>query len=274
MSNAALKTVFDGSHQDTTNTVDDVFSVSGLTVAYDRKPVLWDISFAARAGVITAIVGPNGAGKSTLLKAALGLIPSVTGQTAVFNQTLEQARAKVAYMPQRAAVDWDFPASALDVVMMGLYGTLGFLRWPGRKEREKARKCLEMVDMGAFEKRQIGQLSGGQQQRAFMARALAQEADVYLMDEPFAGVDAATETIILRTLKKLAADGKCVVVVHHDLDTVRTMFDDVLLLNKQVVASGPIENVMSEEAVRKTYSGRLSVHQEGPIGGAAVTPHL
>lgn len=251
----------------------NAFAVSGLTVAYDRKPVLWDVSFSARAGVITAIVGPNGAGKSTLLKAALNLIPVVTGQTTVFDASLNEMRARVAYMPQRAAVDWDFPATALDVVVMGLYADMGFLRWPGRKHREKARKCLDMVDMGAFADRQIGQLSGGQQQRVFMARSLAQEADIYLMDEPFAGVDAATETVILRTLKTLAQDGKCVIVVHHDLDTVRTMFDDVLLINKQVVASGPIEDVMSEEAVRRTYSGRLGPRQANPVGGAAVMQH-
>ncbi|MEO0946105.1 MAG: metal ABC transporter ATP-binding protein [Pseudomonadota bacterium] len=249
----------------------NAFSVSDLTVAYDRKLVLWDISFAARAGVITAIVGPNGAGKSTLLKASLNLIPAVTGQTRLFNVPLSESRSKVAYMPQRAAVDWDFPASALDVVMMGLYADLGWLKWPGRKERAKARRCLEMVDMGAFADRQIGQLSGGQQQRVFMARALAQNADVYLMDEPFAGVDAATETVILRTLKRLANEGKCVIVVHHDLDTVRTMFDDVLLINKQVVAAGPIDEVMTEDAVRKTYSGRLSGRQLEPVGGAAVS---
>ena len=249
------------------------FEVTALTVAYDRKPVLWDVSFKARAGVITAIVGPNGAGKSTLLKAALNLMPSITGQTRLYGKPLDDRQNKTAYMSQRAAVDWDFPASALDVVLMGLYAQMGLLRWPGKKHREKALKCLEMVDMKDFANRQIGQLSGGQQQRVFLARALAQEADVYLMDEPFAGVDAATETVILKTLKKLASEGKCVVVVHHDLDTVRTMFDDVLLLNKQVVANGPIDEVMSDEAVRKTYSGRLSLRQAEPVGGAAVAQH-
>lgn len=250
------------------------FDVAGLTVAYDRKPVLWDVSFSARAGVITAIVGPNGAGKSTLLKAALNLIPSITGQTRVFGEALQDIRSRVAYMPQRAAVDWDFPATALDVVMMGLYAQMGWLRWPSKKHRQKALECLAMVDMKEFANRQIGQLSGGQQQRVFMARALAQEADVYLMDEPFAGVDAATEAVILKTLKALASEGKCVVVVHHDLDTVRTMFDDVLLINKQVVANGPIDQVMSDEAVRKTYSGRLGVRQAEPVGGAAVARHV
>lgn len=250
------------------------FNVAGLTVAYDRKPVLWDVSFSARSGVITAIVGPNGAGKSTLLKAAINLIPVITGQTRIFGEPLGDKRAKVAYMPQRAAVDWDFPATALDVVIMGLYADIGWLRWPGKKHRQKALQCLEMVDMKDFANRQIGQLSGGQQQRVFMARALAQSADVYLMDEPFAGVDAATEAVILNILKRLAAEGKCVVVVHHDLDTVRTMFDDVLLINKQVVTYGPIDQVMSDEAVRKTYSGRLGVRQTGPVGGAAVAQHV
>lgn len=250
------------------------FEVTGLTVSYDRKPVLFDVSFSARSGAITAIVGPNGAGKSTLLKAALGLVPSITGKTSIFGQLLAASRERVAFMPQRAAVDWDFPATALDVVVMGLYADLGWLRWPGRRERAKAMRCLEKVDMAAFADRQIGQLSGGQQQRVFMARALAQDADVYLMDEPFAGVDAATEAVILKTLKTLAGEGKCVIVVHHDLDTVRTMFDDVLLINKQVVASGPIERVMTDEAVRRTYSGRLSPSQTDPVGGAAVARHV
>lgn len=247
------------------------FEVFGLTVAYDRKPVLWDISFSARAGAITAVVGPNGAGKSTLLKAALNLIPSITGKVQILGKPLSKARAKVAYMPQRAAVDWDFPAAAVDIVMMGLYADIGWLRWPGRKHRAKALEYLEMVDMSAFADRQIGQLSGGQQQRVFMARSLAQDADVYLMDEPFAGVDAATENVILKTLKNLAADDKCVIVVHHDLDTVRTIFDDILLINKQVIASGPIQDVMTDDALRKTYSGRLDIHQNGPVGGAAVS---
>lgn len=250
------------------------FQVSGLTVAYDRKPVLWDVSFTARAGAITAVCGPNGAGKSTLLKAALKLIPAITGKTRVFGKELSEMRAKVAYMPQRAAVDWDFPASALDVVTMGLYARMNWFRWPGKKHREQAMACLGKVDMADFANRQIGQLSGGQQQRVFMARALAQDADVYLMDEPFAGVDAATETVILKTLKTLADEGKCVIVVHHDLDTVRTMFDDILLINNQVVANGPIDVVMSEEAVRKTYSGRLGVRQVEPVGGAAVAWHM
>ncbi len=251
------------------------FDVSGLTVAYDRKPVLWDVSFQAHSGRITAIVGPNGAGKSTFLKASLGLVPAVTGQTFILGEALKEARKNIAYMPQRASVDWDFPASALDVVMMGLYGRMGFLRWPSQHHREQALSCLDQVDMADFAERQIGQLSGGQQQRVFMARALAQEAEVYLMDEPFAGVDAATENVIFKTLKALTAEGKTVIVVHHDLDTVRKMFDDVLLINRQVIANGPIDDVMSDEALRRTYSGRLGFHKAGePVGGAAVQAHV
>lgn len=262
--------------QTTTSTQEaPALSVSGMTVAYDRKPVLWDVSFSARAGAIAAVVGPNGAGKSTLLKAALGLVPALAGQTLIFGRPLSEMRSRVAYMPQRTAVDWDFPATALDVVMMGLYAELGFLRWPGARHRQKALDCLEAVDMAAFAHRQIGQLSGGQQQRVFMARALAQAADVYLMDEPFAGVDAATEAVILKTLKTLASSGKCVIVVHHDLDTVRAIFDDVLLINRQVVASGPIETAMSEEAVRKTYSGRIGIRRHGePAGGVGIAHHV
>lgn len=231
--------------------------VRDLTVVYREKPVLWDIDWEVPAGQLCAIVGPNGAGKSTLLKAVLGLVPRASGQVWLFGQSLAEARARIGYVPQRGTVDWDFPASVLDVVMMGLYGKLGWFRRPGRPEREAALRCLEQVSMQAFAHRQISQLSGGQQQRVFLARALAQDADLYFMDEPFAGVDAVTEDAILKVLHELKVHGKTVVVVHHDLETVRAYFDHLTLLNVQVIASGPIDETFTAENLKRTYGGRM-----------------
>lgn len=192
-------------------------SVRGMTVSYGRKPVVYDVDFVAPAGRMIAVIGPNGAGKSTLLKAALGIVPSLSGQVFVFGRSLADARQRVAYVPQRAGVDWDFPATVLDVVMMGLYRQIGLLRFAGRREKAQALGCLTKVGMAAFAGRQIGQLSGGQQQRVFLARALAQDADLLVLDEPFAGVDAATERAIVQVLRDLNAAGKTIVCVHHDL---------------------------------------------------------
>ncbi|MBA5779229.1 metal ABC transporter ATP-binding protein [Stappia sp. F7233] len=244
-------------------------AVAGLTVAYDRKPVLWNASFSAPEGELTAIVGPNGAGKSTFLKASLSLIPRLSGEISVYGKPMEAARGDVAYVPQRSSVDWDFPATALDVVTMGLYRQIGWFRWPGRKDRERARAMLELVGMEAFSDRQIGQLSGGQQQRVFLARALAQDARVYLMDEPFAGVDAATERAIVDVLRKLLAEGKTVLVVHHDLETVPLYFSHVLFLNAGTVASGPVTETFTAENLQKTYGGRLAATQLAALGEAA-----
>lgn len=232
-------------------------SVRDLTVVYREKPALWDVDLEIPAGQLCAIVGPNGAGKSTLIKAVLGLVPVASGQVRFFGQSLAQARKRIGYVPQRGSVDWDFPTSALDVVMMGLYGRLGWFRRPGRLEREAALHCLEQVSMSEFAGRQISQLSGGQQQRVFLARALAQNADLYFMDEPFAGVDAVTEEAILRVLHQLKEYGKTVVVVHHDLQTVRDYFDHLTLLNVQVIASGPMEAVFTPENLKRTYGGRM-----------------
>lgn len=231
--------------------------VRDLTVVYREKPVLWDIDWEVPAGQLCAIVGPNGAGKSTLLKAVLGLVPRASGQVWFFGQTLTEARARIGYVPQRGTVDWDFPTSVLDVVMMGLYGKLGWFRRPGRLEREAALRCLEQVSMQAFAHRQISQLSGGQQQRVFLARALAQDADLYFMDEPFAGVDAVTEDAILKVLHELKGQGKTVVVVHHDLETVRAYFDHLTLLNVQVIASGPMDEAFTTENLKRTYGERM-----------------
>jgi manganese/zinc/iron transport system ATP- binding protein len=233
--------------------------VHDLTVAYRTQPVLWDVDLRLPAGQLIAIVGPNGAGKSTLLKAILGLVPTVTGWVQVFGEAYARRRSWVGYVPQRESVDWDFPTSALDVVTMGLYGQIGWLRRPGKRHRETALACLEKVGMRELAKRQISQLSGGQQQRVFLARALAQDARLYLMDEPFAGVDATTERAILTLLKELRSAGRTVVAVHHDLQTVAEYFDHVVLLNLRLVAAGPVATTFTAETLQRTYGGRLTV---------------
>ena len=233
--------------------------VHDLTVAYGTQPVLWDVDLTIPEGKLIAIVGPNGAGKSTLLKAILGLVPTVTGWVKVFGTGYQARRSWVGYVPQRESVDWDFPTSALDVVSMGLYGSLGWFRRPGRRQREAALTCLDQVGIRELAERQISQLSGGQQQRVFLARALAQQARLYLMDEPFAGVDATTERAILELLRELRSSGKTVIAVHHDLQTVAEYFDHVVLLNMRLVAAGPVDEVFTDENLQRTYGGRLTV---------------
>jgi manganese/zinc/iron transport system ATP- binding protein len=233
--------------------------VHDLTVAYRTQPVLWDIDVDLPEGRLIAIVGPNGAGKSTLLKAILGLVRPLTGRVEVFGAPYAQRRSWVGYVPQRESVDWDFPTSALDVVTMGLYGRIGWLRRPAREHRELALSCLEKVGIPHLAARQISQLSGGQQQRVFLARALAQDARLYLMDEPFAGVDATTERAILALLEELRTAGRTVVAVHHDLQTVAEYFDEVVLLNLRLVASGPVEDTFTSANLQRTYGGKLTV---------------
>jgi manganese/zinc/iron transport system ATP- binding protein len=224
--------------------------------------VLWDVDVALPAGKLIAIVGPNGAGKSTLMKAVLGLVPPASGWVRVFDRPVRRARHLIGYVPQRESVDWDFPVDALDVVMMGRYGRLGWVRRPGRTDRDAAHAALAKVGMEQFASRQISQLSGGQQQRVFLARALAQEAALYFMDEPFAGVDAATERAIVDVLRALRAEGKTVVAVHHDLQTVPEYFDHVVMLNMRLVAAGPTQEVFTRENLQKTYGGRLTLLDE------------
>jgi manganese/zinc/iron transport system ATP- binding protein len=236
--------------------------VHDVTVAYHRKPVLWDIDVSLPAGKLIAVIGPNGAGKSTLLKAALGLVPLASGHVRIFGKPLRQARQLIGYVPQRETVDWDFPVSALDVVLMGRYGKLGWIRRPGAKDREAALACLRKVGMQDFASRQISQLSGGQQQRVFLARALAQEAQLYFMDEPFAGVDAATERAIVDVLRELRGQGRTVIAVHHDLQTVQEYFDHVVLLNMRLVAAGSVESTFTRENLQRTYGGRLTILDE------------
>jgi manganese/zinc/iron transport system ATP- binding protein len=232
--------------------------VADLTVAYREKPVLWDLDLSVPAGVLMAVVGPNGAGKTTLIKSILGLVKPSAGQIMIQGRPYAEQRKLVAYVPQRGSVDWDFPTSALDVVMMGRYGALGWLRRPGRRERELAHEALAKVGMVAFADRQISQLSGGQQQRVFLARALVQDAQIYFMDEPFQGVDATTERAIVGLLQDLRAAGKTVVVVHHDLQTVPEYFDWVTLLNVRKIASGPVAEAFTDANLRLAYGGRIA----------------
>lgn len=233
--------------------------VHDLTVAYERKPVLWDVDFSIPAGNLVAIIGPNGAGKSTLLKSVLGLLTPASGWVKVLGQPVASQRKIIGYVPQRESVDWDFPTNALDVVLMGTYGKLGWIKRPGKADKELAMHSLEQLGMKNFANRQISQLSGGQQQRVFLARALAQRAQIYFMDEPFAGVDAATETAIIELLRELKAQGKTVLVVHHDLETVREYFDHVVLLNTRLIAAGPTEATFTHENLHKTYGGKLTI---------------
>jgi manganese/zinc/iron transport system ATP- binding protein len=240
-----------------------------LTVAYREKPVLWDVDLEVPEGVLMAIVGPNGAGKSTLIKSILGLVQPAAGKVRIYGRSYEDQRRLVGYVPQRGSVDWDFPTNALDVVMMGLYGRLGWVKRVGREERELALDSLHKVGMADFADRQISQLSGGQQQRVFLARALVQDAQVYFMDEPFAGVDATTERAIIDLLRELRAAGKTVIVVHHDLQTLEEYFDWVMLLNVRRIASGPVRESFTEENLRKAYGGRIAFLSGGQANGAA-----
>ncbi len=247
-------------------------SVHALTVAYHRKPVLWDIDFDVPPASLMAIVGPNGAGKSTLIKACLGLIPSAAGDVEFWGMPLRQARARIGYVPQRESVDWDFPVSALDVVSMGRYRRIGWFGRVSRSHKQAAMGCLERVGMQDMAHRQIGKLSGGQQQRVFLARALAQEADLYFMDEPFAGVDAATERAIIGVLRDLQSEGKTIICVHHDLQTVGSYFDHTLLLNMRVVAVGATSEVLTQENLVKSYGGRLTLLEQASQAIAQMGP--
>lgn len=239
-----------------------ILDVHDVTVAYHRKPVLWDVDLTLWEPSLVGIVGPNGAGKSTLIKAILGLVSLVGGKVEVFGLPADRQRKRMGYVPQRETVDWDFPVNVLDVVLMGTYGRLGWFRRPRAADRNWAMHCLQQVNLAELAGRQIGQLSGGQQQRVFLARALAQQADIYFMDEPMAGVDAATEQIIFRLLAELRAAGKTVLVVHHDLRTVPKYFEQVVLLNMRLVAAGPTADAFTPENLRKTYGSRLALLED------------
>ena len=236
--------------------------IHDLTVSYQKRPVLYGVDVTVPAGSLVGVVGPNGAGKSTLIKSVMELVQFSDGWVKVFGEDLKNNISRVGYVPQRESVDWDFPVSVIDVVLMGCYGRLGLIRRPGKAEKEKAHAALKKVGLEVYAKRQIANLSGGQQQRVFLARALAQESDLYLMDEPFAGVDAATESAIVELLREIRDQGKTLIVVHHDLGSAREYFDMMLLLNMRVVAFGKTEEVFTGDLLQQTYGGRLTVLSE------------
>ena len=231
----------------------DAISATELTVDYDGVTAIKDVDFTVRAEKLTAIVGPNGAGKSTLIKALLGLIPTSTGIISCFGASPKQYRKNISYVPQRAQIDWEFPVNVFDVVSMGLYGELGLLRRFSSAHKNRVHSALSDVDMADFAARQISQLSGGQQQRVFLARSIVQDAELILLDEPFGGIDAKSETVIVDILRRQNQNGKSIVAVHHDLSTVKDYFDDVILLNKTVTAFGPVNNVFTKANIEKTY---------------------
>lgn len=239
-----------------------IIEVHDLTVAYDNKPVLWNADFSIPKGKMVGIIGPNGAGKSTLLKSIMGLIPTASGFVKIFDDSLKKIRHKVAYVPQKESVDWDFPATVLDVVEMGRYGKKSLFKRLNKQDKQIAVESLKKVKMLDFADRHISELSGGQQQRVFIARALAQEADLYFMDEPFAGVDMASEKAIVDILLELQKEGKTIFVVHHDLQSAMDYFDWMVLINKRIVASGPIKEVFNTQVLQNTYGGNLSMLEQ------------
>lgn len=230
-----------------------------LTVSYNRRPVLWNIDFSLPTGQIIGIIGPNGSGKTTLLKAIMGLVKSSSGYVKIFEKELSEVRNRVSYVPQRESVDWDFPASVMDVVLMGRYRSSNLFRSISQKDKDLAAEALEKVNMLEYSGRQISKLSGGQQQRVFIARSLAQGADLYILDEPFVGVDAATEEAILKLFSEMKNQGKTVIVVHHDLQTAKDYFDWIVLLNTRMVAAGPKEEIFKESLLQEAYGGKLNV---------------
>lgn len=234
--------------------VKEIINVEDLIVTYEENPVLWDINLKIKKGVLLAIVGPNGAGKSTLIKAMLNLIKPINGEVSFWGEKYKKVRNKIAYVPQRGSVDWDFPTTVFDVVEMGTYGDVGWIKRVKKIHKLRTIEALKKVEMLEYKDRQISQLSGGQQQRVFLARALVQDAEIYFMDEPFQGVDSKTERSIVNILKKLRDDGKTVITVHHDLQTVKEYFDSVVFINKKIINYGNVEDIFTEENIKKTYN--------------------
>lgn len=237
----------------------NVIEINDLTVAYRFKPVLWDIDLEVPGGVMMAVVGPNGAGKSTLIKAVLDIVKPLAGTVRLLGKPYNQVRSKIGYVPQKGSVDWDFPTTVKDVVLMGTYGKLGWVRRPGKKERLLADQAIEKTGLSDLATRQISQLSGGQQQRVFLARALVQEAEIYFMDEPFQGVDVTTEKAIINILKELKSRGKTVVVVHHDVQTVTEYFDWVTFLNVRKIAAGPVAQTFNNNNLELAYGAKFAI---------------
>lgn len=251
----------------------DSLKVEQLTVNYEKTAVLWDVNFTIPQNRLVGILGPNGAGKSTLLKALLGLIRPLSGKVEFFGKPICQLRQKIGYVPQRSSVDWDFPITAFDLVLMGRYGKMGLLKWASKLDKEATWEALDMVEMAPFAKRQIRQLSGGQQQRLFIARAFVQNADIYLLDEPFAGIDMTTEKALIRLFEILRKKGKTLLIVHHDLGTADNYFDWILLLNTCLIAAGPTSDIFTPENIARTY-GRSAVLLDEALVDAKNKTHL
>ncbi|HHY20866.1 MAG TPA: metal ABC transporter ATP-binding protein [Bacilli bacterium] len=244
----------------------NVVSVQQLHVSYYGKEVISDINFSFNEGKLVGIIGPNGAGKSTLMKAILGLIPKDRGEVKIFGQGVKDVRKRIAYVPQRSNIDWDFPITVLDTVLIGTYPNVGIFRRPKKADRAWAYECLQKVGMEKFSKRQIGELSGGQQQRVFLARALAQKADLFFLDEPFVGIDVASEEVIIRILKELRDEGKTVFVVHHDLTKVEDYFNDLILVNKKLIDYGPVKQVIKPEVMKRAYQVQFPLFEKMGVG--------
>lgn len=238
-----------------TQTID----VKNLSVSYYDKEVIKNVDFSFKTGKLIGILGPNGAGKSTLIKAILGLIPRDSGKITFENQPLKAVQRSIAYVPQRSNIDWDFPIIVKDTVLLGTYPGLGLFRRPKKEDKKWAMECLEKVGMEKLAHSQIGELSGGQQQRVFLARALAQKAKYFFLDEPFVGIDVSSEEVIIHILKKLRDEGKTVFVVHHDLTTVESYFDELILINKELVGAGPVHHVFRPELMQRAYQAPFSM---------------
>lgn len=238
------------------------FAIHNLTVAYEDETVLWDVSFSTQPGSLVGVIGPNGAGKSTLLKAALNIARPLSGGATFFGKPFSKVRRRVSYVPQRRDVDWNFPITVFDVALMGRHARRGILKWVRKADREAARHALEHMGLSHLAERQISQLSGGQQQRLFLTRALLQDADVYILDEPFAGVDIASERAIIETLKELKQNGKTVIVVHHDLHSAQEYFDQIVLLNVRLIATGSPEEVLTPEHLQQAYGSHVTLFEQ------------
>lgn len=238
--------------------MNSALSVKSLFVSYHGNEAVKNVSFSIEPGKLVGIIGPNGAGKSTLLKALLNLIPKDKGEVQIYGKSFIELRKSVAYVPQRSNIDWDFPITVLDTVLLGTYPKLGLFKRPKKSEKEWALQCLQRVGIAEFSKRQIGELSGGQQQRVFLARALAQESEMLFLDEPFVGIDVSSEETIITILKELKNSGKTILVVHHDLSKVSDYFDQLVLLNKELIGFGDINQVLNAEVLAKAYSGQFS----------------
>jgi manganese/zinc/iron transport system ATP- binding protein len=242
--------------------IPSALAVSQLTVNYDKTPVLWDLELSVPTGQLVGVIGPNGAGKTTFIKTCLGLQPAISGKVELLGKRLSSVRQRLAYVPQRESVDWDFPITVIELVMMGRYGKLGLFQRPRKAEKIAAYNTLDAVGMAPYADRQISQLSGGQQQRVFIARALMQDADLYFMDEPFAGIDMASESTIMQLLRRLRKEGKTVFVVHHDLNQVDSYFDWVVVLNTRLVACGPTKEVFNSDTLNAAYGKSYALFDE------------